>query len=39
MTIEDGNVVFDCPGEFRIRAASSRSKDPAIRPSACRNCR
>ncbi|WP_279607473.1 DUF2345 domain-containing protein, partial [Burkholderia ambifaria] len=28
MTIEDGNVVFECPGEFRIRAASFKFEGP-----------
>ncbi|WP_175766324.1 type VI secretion system Vgr family protein [Burkholderia ambifaria] len=28
MTIENGNVVFDCPGEFRIRAASFKFEGP-----------
>lgn len=28
MTIENGNVVFNCPGEFRIRAASFVFEEP-----------
>ncbi|WP_185734521.1 hypothetical protein [Burkholderia sp. Bp9031] len=28
MTIENGNVVFDCLGEFRIRAASFTFEEP-----------
>nr|WP_242431959.1 hypothetical protein [Burkholderia ambifaria] len=28
MTIENGNVVFNCPGEFRIRAASFMFEGP-----------
>ncbi|RDK02922.1 DUF2345 domain-containing protein [Paraburkholderia lacunae] len=29
LTIEDGNVVFHCPGEFRIKAASFTFEGPA----------
>jgi type VI secretion system secreted protein VgrG len=29
LTIENGSVVFDCPGEFRIRAASFTFEGPA----------
>jgi type VI secretion system secreted protein VgrG len=28
MTIENGNVVFNCPGEFRIKAASFTFEGP-----------
>ncbi|GAB3627278.1 hypothetical protein GCM10027419_21290 [Pandoraea terrae] len=28
-TIEDGSVVFNCPGDFRVRAASFRFEGPA----------
>ncbi|CAI8982341.1 hypothetical protein EMIT0158MI4_40568 [Burkholderia ambifaria] len=28
MTIENGNVVFECPGEFRIRVASFKFEGP-----------
>ena len=29
LTIENGNVVFHCPGEFRIKAASFTFEGPA----------
>ena len=33
LTIENGSVVFDCPGEFRIRAASFTFEGPANVPT------